>query len=212
MKKAESIKEIFNIFNPQKYLQEDTKEYYQDIYKDFTDDLNDRLELSDTEETIFVAGQSGNGKSSALHLFSSNYPNLNNYYDIKVLNARDVFDSKSIDVADVLLMIAFTIVEEHKELKKEFFSVLENMQKTKLKELETIKENTTSDGKTESGDSLSGFRINLGFLKIGADFKDTFKMDSQSKKVIRELVRLKKKDFINSVRLYNVCRLYKVCK
>ena len=58
--------------------------------------LNDRLELSDSQETIFIAGQSGNGKSSALQLFSTNYPDLNNYYDIKVLNARDVFDRKDI--------------------------------------------------------------------------------------------------------------------
>ena len=199
MKKASTIKEIFNIFDPQKYLEQDTKNYYVDIYKDFTDDLNDRLELSDGEETIFVAGQSGNGKSSALQLFSTNYPNLNEDYDIKVLNARDVFDNKNIDVADVLLMIAFTIVEDHDDLKKEFLNVLEDMKKSKLEELKTIKEDIINDTKTEQGDLLSGFKINLGFLKIGADFKDTFKVDNQSKKVIRELIKLKKKDFIDKV-------------
>ena len=66
MKKAETLEDVFNIFNPQKYLQQDTKEFYVDVYKDFTDDLSIRLELSEGEETIFVAGQSGNGKSSAL--------------------------------------------------------------------------------------------------------------------------------------------------
>ena len=140
MKKASTIKEIFNIFDPQKYLEYDTKDYYEPIYKDFTDDLNDRLELSNSQETIFIAGQSGNGKSSALQLFSTNYPDLNNYYDIKVLNARDVFDRKDIDVADVLLMIAFTIVQEHDELKEEFLDILENMRKKKLEELEEIVE------------------------------------------------------------------------
>ena len=207
MKKASTIKEIFNIFDPQSYLKQDTKNYYIDIYKDFTDDLHDRLELSDSEETIFVAGQSGNGKSSALQLFSSNYPDLNNYYDIKILNARNVFDKKDIDVADILLMIAFTIIDEHENLKKEFLDILEDMRKKKLNELEEIQEKTNLDSKTEKGDLISGFKINLGLLKIGMDFIDTFKVDNQNKKVIRELIKLKKKDFID--RINEIIRKYK---
>ena len=207
MKKASTIKEIFNIFDPQSYLKQDTKNYYIDIYKDFTDDLHDRLELSDSEETIFVAGQSGNGKSSALQLFSSNYPDLNNYYDIKILNARNVFDKKDIDVADILLMIAFTIIEEDENLKNEFLAVLEDMRKKKLSELEEIQEKTNFDLKTEKGDLISGFKINLGLLKIGTDFKDTFKVDNQNKKVIRELIKLKKKDFIDKIN--EIIRKYK---
>lgn len=207
MKKASTIKEIFNIFDPQSYLKQDTKNYYIDIYKDFTDDLHDRLELSDSEETIFVAGQSGNGKSSALQLFSTNYPDLNDYYDIKILNARNVFDKKDIDVADILLMIAFTIIEENEDLKTEFLAVLEEMRKKKLEELEEIQEKTNLDSKTEKGDLISGFKINLGLLKIGMDFKDTFKVDNQNKKVIRELIKLKKKDFIDKIN--EIIRKYK---
>jgi ribosomal protein S17E len=207
VKKASSIKEIYNIFNPQKYLMQETEEYYVPIYKDFTDDLSDRLELSDSEETIFVAGQSGNGKSSALQLFSKNYPELNNYYDIKVLNARDIFDKKNIDVADVLLMIAFIIVEEHEDLKKEFLAILEDMRKKKLEELEEISEKTLTNNISEEGKILSGFKLNLGFLEIGMDFKDTFKSDNQNKQVIRELVRLKKKDFIEKIN--EIIRKYK---
>lgn len=207
MKKASTIKEIFNIFDPQSYLKQDTKNYYIDIYKDFTDDLHDRLELSDSEETIFVAGQSGNGKSSALQLFSSNYPDLNNYYDIKILNARNVFDKKDIDVADILLMIAFTIIEENQSLKTEFLAVLEEMRLKKLNELEEIQEKTNSNSTSEKGDLISGFKINLGLLKIGMDFKDTFKVDNQNKKVIRELIKLKKKDFIDKIN--EIIRKYK---
>ncbi len=207
MKKASSIKDIFNIFDPQSYLKQDTKDYYIDIYKDFTDDLHDRLELSDSEETIFVAGQSGNGKSSALQLFSTNYPDLNDLYDIKILNARNVFDKKDIDVADVLLMIAFTIIEEDEDLKKEFLDVLEDMRKKKLSELEEIEEKTNSNSTSEKGDLISGFKINLGLLKIGMDFKDTFKVDNQNKKVIRELIKLKKKDFIDKIN--EIIRKYK---
>lgn len=207
MKKASTLKEVFNIFNPQKYLQYDTKDYYINVYDDVLDDLALRFELSDTEETIFIAGQSGNGKSSALQLFSTNYPDLNNYYDIKVLNARDIFDKNNIDVADVLLMVAYIIVEENEALKEEFFEVLETMRKTKLDELQTIKEDIASDKKTEQGDLLSRFGINLGVLKTGMNFKDTFKMDNESKKVIRELVSLKKKDFIDKIN--EIIRKYK---
>ncbi|PHR54509.1 MAG: hypothetical protein COA44_12805 [Arcobacter sp.] len=199
MRQASSIKDIYNIFDPQTYLEKDTKDYYVDIYKDFTDDLNDRLELSDSEETIFIAGQSGNGKSSALQLFSSNYPDLTKKYDIKVLNARDVFDRKDIDVADILLMIAFVIVEDIPKLKKEFIDVLEDMRKKKLEELEEVTEKTTDQLITEHNQSNSGFKIDLGILKIGLDFKDTFKIDNQNKKIIRELVKLKKKDFLDKI-------------
>jgi Cdc6-like AAA superfamily ATPase len=207
MKKASTIRDIYNIFDPQSYLKQDTKNYYIDIYKDFTDDLHDRLELSDSEETIFVAGQSGNGKSSALQLFSTNYPDLNDYYDIKILNGRNVFTEKDIDVADVLLMIAFTIIEENENLKTEFLDVLEDMRKKKLNELEEIEEKTNSNSTSEKGDLISGFKINLGLLKIGMDFKDTFKVDNQNKKVIRELIKLKKKDFIDKIN--EIIRKYK---
>ena len=140
MQKAETLRQVYNVFNPQKYLQQDTKEFYVDIYKEFTDDLSLRLELSEGEETIFVAGQSGNGKSSALQLLSTNYPQLGNYYDIKVLNARDIFDTNNIDVADVLLMMGYTIVEDNVELKKEFFDILDTMKKLKEDEIEYSKE------------------------------------------------------------------------
>jgi len=199
MKKANTIKEIYNIFDPQQYLNSTTKDYYVNVYQDFTDDLSSRLELSDTQETIFVAGQSGNGKSSALQLFATRYPDLSELYDIKVLNARDIFDRSNIDIADVLLMMAFTIIEDNESFKEEFFSLLEDMRKQKLKELETIKENTTLDLKSENGSINSGFGINLGILKIGADFKDLFKVDNQDKTTIRELVTLEKKDFIQKV-------------
>ena len=199
MKKANTIKEIYNIFDPQQYLNSTTKDYYVSVYEDFTDDLSSRLELSDTQETIFVAGQSGNGKSSALQLFATKYPELSELYDIKILNARDIFDRSNIDIADVLLMMAFTIIEDDENFKNEFFEILENMKKEKLKELQTIKETTTLDMTSENGSINSGFGINLGVLKIGADFKDIFKVDNQDKTTIRELVTLKKKDFIQKV-------------
>jgi len=207
VKKASNIKDIFNIFDPQQYLQQDTKDYYINIYKDFTDDLSERLELSESQETIFVAGQSGNGKSSALQLFSTNYPNLNENYDIKVLNARELFDRSSVDVADVLLMMAFTIIEDNEELKKEFLDALEIMKKKKLEELEEVNEDTLSEVKSQKGELLSGFKIDLKLLKIGMDFKDMFKIDNQNKKVIRELVKLKKKDFIDKIN--EIIRKYK---
>lgn len=207
MKKASNIKEIYNIFDPQRYLEESTKDYYVNIYEDFTDDIAKRFMLSDSEETIFVAGQSGNGKSSALQLFASNYYALNQDYDIKILNARDIFDKKDIDVADVMLMIAYTIVEEEKGLQKEFFAILETMRKTKLDELEEINEISELDLKTKKGDLLSGFKIDLGILKIGMEFKDTFKTDNQTKKVIRELVKFNKQDFIDKIN--EIIRKYK---
>ena len=207
MKKASTIREIYNIFDPQKYLQVDTKDYYVDIYKDFTDDLNERLDLSDSEETIFVAGQSGNGKSSALQLFSTRYPSLNDYYDIKILNAREVFDRTNIDIADILLMMAFTIIEDNKDFRDEFFQVLEDMKKEKLEEIQQTKEQINIDSKIEQGTISSAFGINLGLLKIGLDFKDMFKIDNQDKTVIRELVKLKKKDFVNKIN--EIIRKYK---
>ena len=207
MKKASSIKEIFNIFDPQKYLTEDTKDYYVDIYKNFTDDLSNRFELSDSEETIFVAGQSGNGKSSALQLFSTNYSQLNDSYDIKVLNARDVFDTKNIDVADILLMIAFTIIEEHEDLQKEFYEALEKMRKKNLEELKEFSEHSESESGTEEASFLSGLNFNLPFFKAGVGFKGVFKTDSQSKRIIRELVKLKKSDFIDKIN--EIIRKYK---
>lgn len=207
MKKASTIKDIYNIFNPQKYLQEDTQDYYIDIYEKFTNKLSQRLELAQSEETIFIAGQSGNGKSSVLQLFATKYPELNEYYDIKILNARDIFDTTNIDIADVLLMMAFTIIESNDDFKKEFFQILEDMRKQKLEEIQKSKEQIVIDSSFEQSNYSSGFGINLGLLKIGMDFKNIFKIDNQDKTVIRELVKLKKKDFVDKIN--EIIRKYK---
>ncbi len=97
MKKATTIKEIYSVFAHEKFLKADDKDFYVDLYE--TDFKRFVVALKNNEipsKAFFIAGQSGNGKSSAVQLFSSNYPDLNDYYDIKILNARNVFDKKDI--------------------------------------------------------------------------------------------------------------------
>jgi Cdc6-like AAA superfamily ATPase len=73
------------------------------------------------------------------------------------------------------------------------------MRKQKLEELEEIVEVVSNEIVSEKTNTLHSFKVNLGLAKFTLDFQDTFKMDNQNKKVIRELVKLKKKDFITKI-------------
>lgn len=98
------------------------------------------------------------------------------------MNARDIFDTNNIDVADVLLMMGYTIVEDNVELKKEFFDILDTMKKLKEDEIEYSKEKLLKENVAEEGILKSKMSLNFGFLSAGMNFKDTFKIDNQNKK------------------------------
>ena len=199
LKKAQTIKEIYNIFKPEEFLTPEKKEFYVNIFEKDLKYIADIMEWSENEsETIFVAGQPGNGKSTALRMLPIEHKIIQDEYEILYLNGRDKFDpAVPVDAIDVMLMIGFLFANKDKKLKNEYISKLEKLQSEKLGELGKIAEHIGKQLESEKTQTNAGFGIDLKFLKIGADFEDNFRFDEETKLTTRKLLKSKKKDFID---------------
>ena len=110
LKKARTIEEAYQVFETQKPLNQDNKEFYVDIYHQDLLNLRKDLVLNlIPDKSFFVTGQSGNGKSTALNFLPDTA--IRKKYDVKYLNGRDVFKLDDIDIIDIILMVGYTIVK-----------------------------------------------------------------------------------------------------
>jgi len=199
MQKAKTIRDIYRVFKPEEFLSEKEKELYVDVFADDMGKISDRLEWSENEqETIFIAGQPGNGKSTALRLLPVVHNVINQEYDIHYLNGRDKFDAVNrIDAIDVVLLIGFLFANKTPKLRDEYIKKLEELKSKKIGELQKLEESLSSDIKHSDTSTESGFKIDLNFLKIGIDFEDNFRHIEETKTTARKLLKSKKRDFLD---------------
>ncbi|MFK5976648.1 MAG: hypothetical protein QM493_09090 [Sulfurovum sp.] len=202
MKKAETLKEVYHIFKPQNTITKETRELYVDIFQDsmrrFVFDLEN---LDNPRETYLIAGQTGNGKSSALNMLSINYPKINEMYDFKYVVGRKNFEYlDKIDVADVLFNIAYAIIADDEELFTEFTNSLEKMEKLFNEELEEKIANTTSEaGKAELTSNIGIGGSILGIFKAKVDFNTSYSLSDEAVKSATEFFKFKKQELIKII-------------
>ena len=202
MEKAGTLKEVYHIFKPRNTITEETKELYVDIFKEsmrrFVFDLEN---LDNPRETYLIAGQTGNGKSSALNMLSINYPKINKMYDFKYVVGRKNFEYlNKIDVADVLFNIAYAIIAEDDELFTEFTESLEKMEKLFNQELEEkISKTTNKAGKAQLASNLGIGGSILGIFKAKVDFSTSYSLSDEAVKSATEFFKFKKQELIKII-------------
>jgi energy-coupling factor transporter ATP-binding protein EcfA2 len=199
MKKAKTQVEVFNTFNPAKWLTKENKEFYVNLFDRDLKNISDNFMWTENDqETMFIAGQSGNGKTSALKLLPHLHSDLLDKYDITYLDGRDKFDPNAkVDAVDVLLMIGFLFANKHDNLKNKYIDYIKKLQSEKLEEYKKIEESISLETRGEITSTDTAFKINLGLLKVGASFEDEYKLDKQTREVTRVLLKSKKRDFID---------------
>ncbi len=200
MQKATTLREIYNTFKPEEFLTKEKKEFYVDVFAEDMQYFSDKFDWSENdEETLFLAGQPGNGKSTALRLLPHKHPSIAEKYSIVYLDGREKFDpNKPVDAIDIVLMVGFLFANKTSALRDEYIKKLEEFKSEKLGEFQKIEEDSSIELKQEATSMDSGFKIDLHFLKIGTDFEDNFRLDSQTKNTTRKLLKLKKKDFLDA--------------
>jgi len=199
--KAETLKEIFRNFAQEKYLTKETKEFYVNLYnrdlRRFVTALRDNQIPS---HSFFIAGQSGNGKSSVLNLLTTNYPQLEDVYIFNYIAGREVFLYEDIDIVDILLMIGYKLTQNSPTLREKYFEKLQ-----KLKDIKTgvlVESNYTSSKETD-GINTKGY-IGLGakffnIFKMGGDFEATYKINEEVRKDARKFFKLNKNSLIELI-------------
>ncbi len=200
MKRATTINELANVLIPNRFpnRQED-ENIYVPVYGKLLARLRDRVLNTELEtQTLFVTGQTGTGKSTALN-FLPDEEVLERFHVVHV-NMDKLVDPDDIDIIDVLLMLGFQLSEESEELREKYFGRLDRLQKIHDGILE--EESTTAEGRSgsagasaEAGAKASFF----SFLSLGTKLFANYKLDHDYRRKTREIFRVKKSDLLGTI-------------
>jgi len=198
MKKAATIIEMARNFNPNYILKLDDENVYIPIYEEILATLRDKIIYDELEsQTLFVAGQSGTGKTTALNFLPGD--EIDGSYNTKYINGRDLFDPNDIDIIDILLMFSFKIVQGTK-LQEQYFEELEKLQKVKdgvltEERLDEKSRKASTGAKAEAG-VKGGF---FDFIKAGVTFFTSYNFEASYRNKAREIFKLKKPELLRKV-------------
>jgi len=198
MKKAETIEEVYHIFAPEKYLTKEDKDFYVNLYGEKLNRFVTALKFNQIpSKTFFIAGQSGNGKSSVLNLLTTNYEDIEKKYMFHTIAGREIFFYKDIDIVDILLMIANVFIKESQSLQNTYFE--------KLKKLTEINdgslEESASSTKGKKVDASLNAHIGVGakflnILKAGIDFESSYRLNEEIRVDARRFFKIKRRELI----------------
>ncbi len=131
MKCATTINELANnLLTNRLPSPTDDKNIYVPVYEDLLLKLRDKLQHTEDlpTQTLFITGQPGTGKSTALNFLMDD--ELKNKFIPLILNAEELLDLNDIDIIDVILLFGFKLVEQNKALEKTYFEKLDHIQQT----------------------------------------------------------------------------------
>ncbi len=198
MKKATNIKEFANNL-VEKPVSIDNKNFYVPLFKELISEMKDEIINNELEnKTIYIAGQSGSGKTSAMNFLPDE--NINKNF-IKIdINYRDLIAFDDIDIIDVLLMFGFKMTDKEPRLKDTFYKKLETIYKKHEGLLTIEKEKVALKNSTLENENTASVGFNfLTFIQAKAKFLTSFKMDKQIRKHTREIFEFRKVDLLEMV-------------
>ncbi len=208
MKKAQTLDDIYNNFEGNKPLTEDEYEFFINIYdKKLKRFIGNIKRNSNKQNIFFIAGQRGNGKSTILNNLKQKNKEFDDSYDIKHIQAMEVFKYDDIDIVDILLGIGFNLIDNN-DLDEEKKEKLEEEFKKSLKEVEEInsgelvkedKYSTTSSSELSTKAELSVGSSFLSLFSAKASLSSTYKADENIRKEAKRIYKFKNKDLLTMI-------------
>lgn len=201
MKRAETINEFANVISPLiDITKEENKEMYVDLYADIKAELRDKI-LYDSympHETLFVSGQSGTGKTTALRFLPD--AELNAAFYIRFIDMHLYLDDGDTDIIDFMLLLGYDLVKDHDNLKFKYIEELVKIHEVNEGSREVVKETTGSD-KLEAG---GGAKTSVGFswaglIKGDVNFFANYKKEKIFKQTTREVFKVKKSKLVELI-------------
>lgn len=201
MKKAENIIELYRNLNPFKPLHPHAdKDQFINFYQNIIDDLRFQIIMGDIpQQTLYVTGQTGTGKTTALLFLPDDA--INEQFEIINLMADDLFDLNDIDIIDILLRISFELIEGRESLQQMYSEELEKIKKKiEGKFIEEFERSTQTNsslggsiGLGKGGWQLSLHQV-LKMIGVNTDFKAALERDKSVRKVTRDIFTFNKED------------------
>ena len=198
MKKAETIEEIYKVFAPEIFLTKDDLGFYVDLYKDDLKIFITALKYNQIPtKSFFIAGQSGNGKSTVLSLLDVNYASIGEKYDLHYFSGKETFAHDDINIIDLLLMIGGYLIRDDEALQKEYFTKLNQLQELNEGVLQIETQVVDKTDKMGSASASLNFGINfLNILKSKGGLVTSYKANEELRKTAKRVFKTKEKDLI----------------
>ena len=217
MTKAKTLDDIYNNFEGNRPLSEDEYEFFINIYDKKLKRFIGNIKRNKNKQNIFfIAGQRGNGKSTILNNLKHENQEFEESYEIRHIQAMEVFRYDDIDIVDILLGIGFDLIdnndldtEKKENLEKTFKELLQKVEDVHNGELEIIK-NSSTDSNSEI-QAKAGIASKFSFLSLfnaEASLSSVYKADENIRKEAKRIYKFKNKDLLEMINL--VIQRYKV--
>jgi hypothetical protein len=186
VKKAQTISELVNNLFIE-YLTPNEEEFYVPVYENKLKRIRISLleETYKPNQTLYVTGQSGSGKTTALNFL----PDAKIHETFKVVNlyGHKLFDLNDLDIIDFLLQLSFELIRERPELQSEFEQQLILMQGKHRGSLniESV-DSTEGEASIKVKSSFQAFLQFLGLVKAGIDLSAELRMNAMQRRQVRE--------------------------
>jgi hypothetical protein len=208
MKKASTLDDIYNNFEGNKPLSEDEFEFFIDIYDKKLKRFIGNIKRNQNKQNIFfIAGQRGNGKSTILNNLKHKNSEFEEKYEIRHIQAMEVFRYDDIDIVDILLGVGFDLIDNN-HLSEENNQILRDEFKEKLKELEELNsgERSQSDTSTDTGSNTltANAKVEAGFslysiFSAKGSLSSKYRLDENIRKEVKKTYIFKNKDLLNMI-------------
>lgn len=201
MNLAENVEEIYHNFEPENYINEEDNNVYVPIYKKDLRELSVTLTHSlNNSESIFIAGQSGNGKTSAINYLLSTDEKIQDKYHVKYIMGREIFRYEDIDIIDLLLMMGLNIVQGNESLSEKYLADLTQLVEVKdgSLELQTQESITNKEGYKAKAELGFGVKF-LSIVKSSLTFEADYSASQEVRDDARKVFSIKKMALIETI-------------
>lgn len=192
--KAKNLEEVYKIFDGQKFLTESEEEFFVPVYDDILKRFQLDLVLNEIpSKTFFIAGQTGNGKSTALNFMHIRNQKLKDKFLVKNLEAKDLFQYSDVGIIDILITIGIVLIEDDSELEREFLTELQKLRDTNLGLLEKTEDEIAKHRGSFEGSLMASVGISLFKLfETKSDLKTRFLSEHETRENVKKIFKADK--------------------
>lgn len=208
MIKAKTLDDIYNSFEYNRPLNEHEYSFFENIYDKKLKRFINNLQRNKVYQNIFfIAGQRGNGKSTILNNLKNKNAYLAEHYEIRHIQAMEVFGINNIDIIDILLVIGFDLIDNNnldgaktKELRDKFAKKLQELEELNSGELlKTSSQVDTNEKKASSDSSISIGTSFFSYFSADSKLSATYKTDRNIREEAKRIYKFKTKDLLNTI-------------
>ena len=206
--KANTLEDMYSSFEFNRPLSEDEYAFFENIYDGkLTRFINDVRRNKIHQNIFFIAGQRGNGKSTILNNLKNKNIDFEESYEIRHIQAMEVFDISEVDIVDILLVIGFDLIDNNKldgaktkELRDKFADKLQELQELSTGELEKVSSKANSTLTQGSSDNSISIKASF-FSYFSADSKLSaiYKTDKNIREEAKRRYKFKTKDLLDTI-------------